>query len=197
MSRRLAALNRAIVLVLGLALIGCAAYALAWNLGVTAIRDLVARYDREAVVAVPTWTWWPWLLAGVLVAALVFGIVLLSLDLTRRRPHPVRIVDPESGLSVAIDLGALADGIAGELREFPEVRSVRARALVDRGLPTLSLVVNAHAGIDILAFTARAEETAAWIAATVQDADIATQVRLHLDPADHHPSPAEEEPATH
>lgn len=191
MSRRLALLNRLVVVVLGIILIGVAAYALAWKFNVPAIRELVSTYDRDAVTAAPVATWWPWLLAVVLAASLIGGIVLLTLDLTRRRPHAVTLVDGESGSVVTVDLESLAEGVAGELRAFEGVRSVRGRAVLDGGLPTLALTVTAHPSIDVVEFTETAEEKANWITATLagrdQQSAVAVLVQLHLAPADQRP----------
>lgn len=110
MRHRTAAVNRVIVLLVGLALLGFGAYAVAWDLRVPLVREWVARYDRERVTALPDQDWWGWALAATVLVGLVFGIVLLALDLTRRRTSPVAVPDRESGTFVTVDLGSLANG---------------------------------------------------------------------------------------
>ncbi|WP_240945367.1 alkaline shock response membrane anchor protein AmaP [Rhodococcus sp. HNM0569] len=183
MSRRAAALNRAIVFVIGLALIGVGAYAAAWYLRVPFVRDLVARYDRVRVESAPLQGWWQWALAGTLVVALVFGLALAVVDLTRRRTSAVTVTDPATGAVTTVDPGALADGLAAQLAQFPGVHRVRARAVLERGLPTMLVTVSADAALDTVAFTASAEALARGAARALGGARVATQVLLHVDPA--------------
>ncbi|NKZ68502.1 hypothetical protein GTG23_31200 [Rhodococcus hoagii] len=51
MKRGPAALNRLLVLLIGLVLAGLGAAALAWDRDVAAVRDAVGRLDRDRVVA--------------------------------------------------------------------------------------------------------------------------------------------------
>ena len=185
MRHRTAAVNRVIVLLVGLALLGFGAYAVAWDLQVPIVREWVSRYDRARVTALPDQDWWGWALAATVVVGLVFGIVLLALDLTRRRTSPVAVPDRESGTFVTVDLGSLANGVASELAQYPGVRQTRARAVIERGLPTLSIVVTADPTLDMYDFTRKSEDVASWVASTLGGEVVATQVLLHLDRADH------------
>ncbi|MFC0448637.1 hypothetical protein [Rhodococcus jostii] len=185
MRHRTAAINRVIVLLVGLALLGFGTYAVAWDLQVPLVREWVSRYDRERVTALPDQDWWGWALAATVLVGLVFGIVLLALDLTRRRTSPVAVPDRESGTFVTVDLGSLANGVAIELAEYPGVRQTRARAVIERGLPTLSIVVTADPTLDLHDFTRKSEDVASWVASTLGGQEVATQVLLHLDRADH------------
>ncbi|MFE5703775.1 hypothetical protein [Rhodococcus koreensis] len=185
MTHRTAAVNRLIVLLVGLALLGFGAYAIAWDLQVPIVREWVSRYDRARVTALPDQGWWSWALAATVVVGLVFGIVVLALDLTRRRTSAVAVPDRESGTYVTVDLGSLANGVASELAQYPGVRQTRARAVVERGLPTLSIVVTADPTLDIHDFTRKSEDVASWVASTLGGEQVTTQVLLHLDRADH------------
>ncbi|AOW94878.1 hypothetical protein BFN03_12090 [Rhodococcus sp. WMMA185] len=174
-----------IVLVVGLGLLGFGIYALAWDMRVPIVREWVSRYDRELVTALPEQDWWVWALAATMVLGLIFGIVLLALDLTRRRTSPVAVPDLESCTYVTVDLGSIANGVSSELTRYPGVRQTRARAVIERGLPTLSIVVTADPTIDIADFTRTSEDIASWVESTIGGEQVATQVLLHLDPADH------------
>lgn len=57
--------------------------------------------------------------------------------------------------------------------------------MIERGLPTLSIVVTADATLDIYDFTRKSEDVASWVASTLGGQEVATQVLLHLDRADH------------
>ncbi|MFZ2174467.1 MAG: hypothetical protein WAW17_10600 [Rhodococcus sp. (in: high G+C Gram-positive bacteria)] len=184
MTHRVAAVNRLIVLVAGLLLLGFGAYATAWDAEVPIVREWVSRFDRERVTDIPDQDWWVWALVATTIVGFAFGIMMLALDLTRRRPGPVAVPDPESGTFVTVDLGSLANGVSNELARYPGVRQTRARAVVERGLPTLSVVVTADPAIDIADFTHTSEGIASWVTSTLGGAQVATQILLHLDPAD-------------
>ncbi|MEV0948141.1 hypothetical protein [Rhodococcus sp. NPDC049939] len=189
MTHRAAAVNRIIVLAVGLALVGFGVYAIAWDVRVPIVREWVSRYDRELITALPQQDWWGWALAATVIVGLVFGGFLLAVDLTRRRTSPVAVPDPESGTYVTVDLDSIANGVSSELAEYPGVRQTRARAVIERGLPTLLIVVTADPTIDIADFTRTSEDIASWVESTIGGEQVATQVLLHLDRA--------ENPATH
>jgi hypothetical protein len=87
----------------------------------------------------------------------------------------------ESGTDVSVDLGPVADGVAAELAQLTGVRSTKSKATVDRGLPTLSIVVTADPSIDVAGFTASAERIAGATRRSLDGSTVAVQVLLHLD----------------
>lgn len=178
--------NRFIVLVVGLLLTSIGAFALAWVWKVPLAREQLSRLDRPQVIDIPDQTWWTPALWFVLVAGATLGIALLAVNLSRRRTSTVQLYDQVTDATLGIELGPVADGVAAELRSLPGVRSVRGRAVVDRHLPTLSVIVNADPTIDVAEFTAAAEDTAQRVARALGGARVATQVLLHVDPAEPH-----------
>lgn len=197
MKRRTALFTRALVLLVGCALLGLGGYAIAWVLQFPLAREWVARIDRPRVIDVPDQRWWPWALAATVALGLLIGITLLAVTLTRRRTSPVQLYDSVTGTAVTVELGPAASGIAGELAALPGVRHTKGRAVVERGLPTLSVVVTADpALVDIADFTAQAEGIAARVAHDLGYAPVATQVLLHLDRADHRAEDSEPVPVT-
>lgn len=183
MKLRTLLVNRFFAFVTGCTLLLAGAFALAWLWRVPFAREQVATLDRTAVTDIPDRSWWPpalWVVTG---AGLAVGIVLLVVNLSRRRPSTVQLYDEITDATLGVELGPVADGVARELETFPGVRSVRGRAVVERHLPTLSVVVNAEPGIDVAEFTTAAEDSARRAAAALGGARVATQVLLHLDPA--------------
>lgn len=181
MNRYIAALDRIVVLLLGVALVAAGAYIIAWDAGVQLIRTWVARLDRPRLLGIPEEDWWHWVLTGTFVVCLVAGFGLLYLNLRRRRTRAVELRHTESGTDVSVDLDPIADGVAAQLAQLPGVRNTKGRATVDRGLSTLSVVVNAEPGIDVVDFTARAEQIASSTSRNLDGFPVAVQVLLHLD----------------
>lgn len=192
MKRGPAALNRLLVLVIGLVLAGAGAAALAWDRGVTTVRDAVGRLDRDRVVAVPDQPWWHWALGATIGVCLVLGVVVLLVDLSRRRAAPTGMLETATDTPVSIDLGPIATGVAAELARQPGVRRARGRALADRGLATIQITVDADPHTDVAALTDAAERVAATTTAALGGstiADVAVRVLLHLDRTDQAPTP--------
>ena len=120
------------------------------------------------------------------------GLSLLVVNLSRGRTATVRIGDtPDPDLSV--DLGPMAVGLAAELSALPGVRTVRSAAVDDRGRATLRVTVLADPTVDLQDFTRDAGAIALSMAAALPGAPVATQVLLHLDPAE--PASESAEPA--
>lgn len=192
MKRGAAALNRLLVLTVGLALAVLGAGALAWDRDVERVRIAVADIDRDRIAAVPEQTWWNWALGATIAVGLVLGIVVLAVDLTRRRAAPSTLLETSTDTPVAIDLGPIATGVAAELAQLPGVRRARGRAVSDRGLATVQITLDADPHSDMAALVRDAERVAATTTSALGGtavADVAVRVLLHLDRADHPPAP--------
>lgn len=193
MKRGPAALNRLLVLLIGLVLAGVGATALAWDRGVPTVRDAVGRLDRDRIGAVPDEPWWHWALGATFGICLVLGLVVLVVDLSRRRAAPTGMLESATDTPVSIDLGPIATGVAAELDRQPGVRRARGRALSDRGLATIQITVEADPRTDISGLADAAERVAATTTAALGGstiADVAVRVLLHLDRTDQPPAPA-------
>lgn len=192
MKRGAAALNRLLVLVVGLLLAGVGGAALAWDRNVETVREAAARIDRDRVAAVPDQSWWQGALVTTIAVAFTLGILVLAVDLARRRAAPSMMLETATDTAVAVDLGPVASGVAAELRRFPGVRRTRGRAVSDRGLATVQVVVDADPQCDIDALVRDAERIAATTTSALGGtavSDVAVRVLLHLDRADHTPAP--------
>lgn len=197
MKRRAAALNRLLVLLVGLALAAAGAAALAWDRGVTTIRDAVTNFDRDRLIEVPQQDWWHTALGVTIGVCLVLAVAVLAVDLTRRRAAPSQFLESRTDTPVSIDLGPIATGVATELERLPGVRRARGRALSDRGLATIQVTVEADPHADTAALTHASERIAATTTSALGGtavADVAVRVLLHLDRADHAPAAAPDAP---
>lgn len=182
MKLRTVLVNRFFAFAVGCALLGSGAFALAWLWQVPFAREQLTRLDRPRVIDVPDQVWWTPALWTAFAVGTVVGILLLVVNLSRRRTSTVQLFDEVTDATLGVELGPVAEGVARELAGLPGVRSARGRAVVERHLPTLSVVVHAEPGIDVAEFTANAEETAHRAACALGGARVATQVLLHLDP---------------
>ncbi|SDE04546.1 hypothetical protein [Rhodococcus tukisamuensis] len=189
MKRRTVLADRLVVLTTGCLLLAGGVLAVTWRAGLDASVELVRRFDRARVAAAPDADWWPTALAVTCVVCVLVGVSLLTINLRRGRTSTVQVrtaalgVD-NAGSELSVDLSPMAVGLAAELSALPGVRSVRSAAVDDRGRPTLRVTVTADPTVDLVEFNRDAEAMALSMAAALPGAPVATQVLLHLDPAD-------------
>lgn len=173
-----AVLDRMLVVLLGIVLLGGGAFALAWHFDVPIATETLSRFDRAIFAGLPDQSWWEPALAGTAVAATLVAIALLIGNLSPRRTGTVQI-SSEDSLAVRVDLGALARGVAADLASFPGVESSRGRAIDDRGTATLAVTVSTSPHIDIDAFTRAVEITAGFVDEALEGAPVAVRVQVH------------------
>ncbi|WP_236077596.1 hypothetical protein [Rhodococcus sp. P1Y] len=179
MKRATAAFDRILVVALGLALLAAGSFALAWYFDVPLALNTLSRFDREVFGDLPTQIWWEGALAGTAAVSALIALALLIGNLSPRRTGTLQISSDES-LAVRVDLGALARGVAADLATFPGVDSARGRAIDDRGTATLAVTMDTTPHIDIDAFTRCAEQTAAFVAESMQGGAVAVRVQVHV-----------------
>lgn len=180
MKRATAAIDRLLVVLLGLGLLASGAFALAWYFDVPFATSTLSRFDRDIFGDLPTQNWWEAALAGTVIVSVLLAIALLIGNLSPRRTGTVEISSDES-FAVRVDLGALARGVAADLAEFPGVESARGRAIDDRGTATLAVTVQTSPHIDIDAFTRHAEQKAEFVAEAMEGGAVALRVQVHVD----------------
>ncbi|MDJ0392234.1 hypothetical protein QMK17_02670 [Rhodococcus sp. G-MC3] len=178
MKRATAVVDRLLVLLLGIVLLGGGAFALAWHFDVPIAKDTLSRFDRAVFAGLPAQSWWEPALAGTAVAATLAAIALLIGNLSPRHTGTVQISTGEV-LAVRVDLGALARGVAADLATFPGVESSRGRAIDDRGTATLAVTVSTSPHIDIDTFTRVVETAAGFVAEALEGAPVAVRVQVH------------------
>lgn len=178
MKRVVAAVDRLLVVLLGLALVLSGAFALAWYFDAPFAVELLSRFDRDIFGNFPMQNWWEPALAATAVLSTLVAIALLIGNLSPRRTGTLQI-SSEDSLAVRVDLGALARGVAAELATFPGVDSARGRAIDDRGSATLAVTVETTPHIDIDAFTRHAERKADFIAEATEGGPVALRIQVH------------------
>ncbi len=182
MKRATAAIDRLLVVLLGLTLMAGAAFAFAWWLDVPLAREHLSRFDRETLAGLPSHSWWGAALGVAAATSAVVATALLIGNLSPRHTRTLQISADQS-LAVRVDLVALARGVAADFASFPGVTSVRRQAIDDRGIATLAVTLRASPNLDIHAFTRFAEQKAAVIADAVQGGAVALRVQVHVDAA--------------
>lgn len=175
-----AGIDRLLAVAVGLCLLTGGGFALAWHYDAPWAREMLSRFDRARIAALPEQGWWVPTLAVVVCIAVVMALLLLIGNFSPRTTGTASVIE-EPHFSAHVDLSAIASGVAAELAEFPGVRRARGTAIDDRGMPTVAVSVHAAADFDVVAFTAQAESRAAFVAESLAGAHVATRVQLHVD----------------
>lgn len=176
-------LNRTILTLLGLLLLGAGAYGLARGydafgerqaadpvLGDT-LRDFVGRNDD-----------WFWPVAAA-VSLLVAWLGLRWLVAQVRAPTVSRLPvasDPERG-STELSAPGAAAALAGDIEEYAGVRAARARVVADGAEPAVEVMVEVHDDADVAVVRTRIEEHALpRFASALEVAHLRARVHLRL-----------------
>ncbi len=147
MSRRLSILDRLLVTLLGLASLGAGSWALLWALGHPLADAPTSYVSLDAVEQFLATPWYPLVLLGVAVVALVLGVWLLVANLRRHSFN--RLTAGESGEAgqLTISVSQIAKAAATQIRRHPDVTGVETATRIDRGRHVVTTTVHAAPGI--------------------------------------------------
>lgn len=150
MRRTLHVVDRLVVAVAGLILIGGGVVAILWWQGVTVVVDTLADVDNSAIDTAADQAWWPWALLVATIVLALFGLWLLIGNL---RPNRFRVatVGTRSAVTGGIRTVSVADvgkAAAKSLERHRRIQSTRTRSYVDGRTPILELTVTADPTAD-------------------------------------------------
>jgi len=175
MSRTLAALDRVLLFVLGVA---------ALIVGVAAVVWQAELWDRLSGPVQAPWLrraaaqdWWPWAVGAGGVVLVLLALWWLLAHLSRRKLGEVRLAGSSTAGKLTADLSALAAAAAAAVLDTPGVRSAHGTALDDRGRRTLQLTITIETA-DLPTVIAATDQACHALAHALGDPDTATRVHL-------------------
>lgn len=178
MSRALAGLDRTVVLVLGLLLVGVGVLAVVWQ------RGLVDRLD--GTISAPGLTtaaessWWPWAVGAAGVLLVLVALRWLVAHLAGRSGTRVRLPGSDRSGRLTADLAAVATAAAESVLGTPGVRACNGRAVDDRGRRTVQLMVTLDPTADLPPVVAAAERACGEVGQALPDGSLAARVHLRV-----------------
>lgn len=178
MSRGRIAVDRMVLLLLGLLILLAGAATTVWGLG--RWPDAPAEIDLGPVRAAPEHPWWPWVLGVGGVVLLVLGLQSLVSHARRRRVRHVAL--PPTGIKgrARVDLPALAEAAGEALSRAPQVDTVRDRVTVDRGVTVVELTAGTDASVDLHELRVAINRTRDELAAALPPGVCHVRVRLDV-----------------
>lgn len=178
MTGRVDRLNRAVLTLLGLALLATGAYGLARGYGafgdISAHEPVLTDDVRSFVSRNAGWFWPVAAMVSVLVAWLGLRWLVAQLHAPAVHRLPVRADGP--GRTDLVAAGAAA-ALAADIEEYPGVRGARARVVGDDPSPEIDLTVDVGDDADVAVVRRRIEEHALARFRTALDL---TEVRTRL-----------------
>jgi len=175
MSRTLAALDRVLLFLLGVA---------ALIVGVAAVVWQAELWDRLSGPVQAPWLrraaaqdWWPWAVGAGGVVLVLLALWWLLAHLSRRKLGEVRLAGSSTAGKLTADLSALAAAAAAAVLDTPGVRSAHGTALDDRGRRTLQLTITIETA-DLPTVIAATDQACHALAHALGDPDTAARVHL-------------------
>ncbi len=154
-------LNRTVLTILALLLLGAGGYGLARGYGAfgddQAADPVLGRDLRDFVSRNSDWFWPLAAVVSLLVAWLGLRWLLAQVSTPTVNRLPVRSDGP--GHTELLATGA-ASALAGDVEEYPGVRAARARFVSDHPSPEVEITVDVHDDADVPALRRRIEEHA-------------------------------------
>ncbi|WP_298889632.1 hypothetical protein [uncultured Serinicoccus sp.] len=177
MSRRLAALDRVLVLLLAVLLLAAGLLALEWRLRVVS-DDYPDQIDVPGLGALAEAAWWPWALAGAGVLLGLLGLVWLFSHLGRRSVPDVGLPQSRADGRLRVDLSTLGEAVAGQLAAAAPLDHVRARPVGTEDHPVLQVRADLAPGARGTDIRDAAEQSAADLRRALPDTDVRLQLLL-------------------
>ncbi|MFH5211792.1 hypothetical protein ACHIPZ_26850 [Antrihabitans sp. NCIMB 15449] len=185
MNRLIVGIDRAVLLVVALALLVLGALLLLWRGGVEIARDVFAHADRRWYQLAPQQVWWDWVIAGVAVGALILGVWLLLANLRRHRLGSVEVDGTDELGTLTVNTGQVGNAVATMIAQHPAIQSASARAIVDRGRRTLRITVVAEPDVSLDHIRRIAANSLRDVDIALAGANVVTQLFVRYLPARH------------
>lgn len=161
MKRMTAGLERAAVLVVGLALVVVGAAAVAWQQDW--IPGAVDRIDMSVVSDHTSAGWWPWAVGAAGLLLVIAGISWLTAHARRRTVTHVRLAGAGADGRLTVESSALVDAAAAAFDDVPGLRSRGGRVWRDGRDLVVDLRAAMSPGADLGEVTSAAERAAGTV----------------------------------
>ncbi|WAC56157.1 hypothetical protein [Gordonia sp. SL306] len=182
MNRGPAAWHRLTVGLFGVVFLVVGLGAILWRTDVTPVRDRIERIDEGWVARFADTGWWPVVLIGLALLAVIWGWRLIAATIRPGKVDDLVLQGSDQSGSLTVAPKLIAGAVADELASDPRVDRAVAKATDDRGRKIIRLTVTAtptHSYAEIAGSVGEAVED---IREALDGADIHVQALVHLEP---------------
>ncbi|OUC76255.1 hypothetical protein [Gordonia lacunae] len=181
MNRLPATAHRLSIGLVALLLIAVGAAAVAWRVDAEPVAGWVDRLDERAALDAAQASWWIWVLVGVTVLALGWGLLLLATNIRPRAVDDALLDGSDQTGTLTVAPKLMANAAAEELAGNPMFQKVTAKAIDDRSRSIIRLEVSAAPNRSFDEVTAPVADTVTAIRTALGDSGVHVQAFVHLD----------------
>ncbi|MFE0750653.1 hypothetical protein [Gordonia sp. NPDC058843] len=181
MNRLPATAHRLTVGLMALLLIAIGAAAVAWRIDAEPVAGWIERLDERAALDAAQASWWVWVLAGVTVIAVGWGLLLLATNIRPRAVDDALLDGSDATGTLTVAPKLIANAAAAELAGNPLFQKVTAKAIDDRSRSIIRLEVSATPNRSFDEVTAPVTETVTAIRTALGESGVHVQAFVHLD----------------
>ena len=169
------AVDRLLLIVLGLALVAIAVLAVLWQIGMSWLPDTLSTTQVQDVL---TQSWWPWALGAASVLLILLGLWLLLGHVPKRGPGTVRLSPSGPGGRVEADLRSVASAVAGDFESRAPVHGVDATTERLNGVALVEVRGRLDRDADVESVMAAAENAQRNVRAAFPDDAVQCRILL-------------------
>ncbi|KQB87369.1 hypothetical protein [Corynebacterium lowii] len=180
MSHALSALNRIILILLGLLSLAGGLWGIASWQEFEPIQQLNENIDASVLSSAQDSPWYLVALWAVMILGVILGLWWIAANLRRRGFNRLRSQASTNQGSIDISVSRTASALGEYLEEVPGVTRVRHKVAFDRSRPTISWTIRAASDTNVADLRAAVEESEKDLRAALPGMDIDSVYKINL-----------------
>ena len=181
MSRATIALDRVVLTLVALVLLGAGVLGVLWWSGRLAVSDTV---DLKPLAPVTHEQWWPWAVGALALVLVLLGLRWMAAHLPDRGVSQLVLAGSDTTGRLVVDASSVVSAAAQQLEQTPGVTGVRGLIQRDRGQLVARFNTSLDRRADLHLVAEAADEVTAQLRTVLQRDDVVGSVRLRVSRSD-------------
>lgn len=181
MSRATVAVDRVVLTLIALVLLGAGVGGILWWSGRLAVSDTV---DLKSLAPVTHQPWWPWAVGALAVVLVLLGLRWLAAHLPDRGVSQLVLAGSDASGRLVVDASSAVAAAAHHLEQTPGVTGVRGLIQQDRGQLVARFNTSLDRRADLHLVAEAADEVTAQLRTVLQRDDVVGSVQLRVSRSD-------------
>ena len=180
MSKKLAAVDRALLAILGILLIAWGVWPILIHFDVSFATYLASWVDHDTWAGLPGQSWWPFALGLATIICALTGLWLVISNLRHHRFNSMPSEESNEEGAITTEMPAIAGAVADTLADIEGVEKVSRLVAYDRSRPTLQYEVLADPDTPLLRIKDAIEVNDSDFRAAFPGMDVDTRYKVHF-----------------
>ncbi|KQB84334.1 hypothetical protein [Corynebacterium oculi] len=185
MSRALSAIDRTLLILLGLLSLAGGLWGIAAWLEFEPTQQWIERIDASVLADAQESPWFLVALWATMILGIILGLWWIAANLRRRGFNRQRSQASSTQGSIDISLTRMASAVGEALEEVPGVTRVRHKATVDRSRPTIAWTIRGEATTNLVELRSAIEQNEDDLRAALPGIDVDSVYKINLAPVSH------------